>query len=365
MKKKIIIDYDIPYIRNIFDETADIQYIKGRSITSDTIADADALIIRTRTKCNEELLKDSKVRFIGTATIGVDHIDTGYCNARGITVCNAPGCNANAVAQYVWNAIIHYYYGKSAYSGKTGSPLAHNIASFLEELQHLRLGIIGYGHVGKAVADIAKRLGMNFSAYDPPLADAGKNDNLCTLDEVLQCDIITVHTPLTTTGKYPTLHLLDENIFSKIDKNGRKPLVINAARGGIINESVLLQHLRKGSISGCIIDCWENEPNISKELSDAAFISTPHIAGYSIQGKYNATKQIVEQLRNFFNITDCNIENLDIEQKSIHTPKELTEQLITDNRTVEDSDRLKLSLKDFESQRNTYDYRNEIKLEFQ
>lgn len=364
MKKKIIIDYDIPYIRNIFDEIADIQYVKGRSITSDTISDADALIIRTRTKCNKELLNGSKVSFIGTATIGVDHIDTEYCSAHGITVCNAPGCNANAVAQYVWNAIIHYYYAESGFSDKADSPHAHDVSSFLNELQHLRLGIIGYGHVGKAVADIARHLGIKFSAYDPPLADAGQNDNLCSLDEVLQCDIITVHTPLTTTGKYPTLHLLNENIFSEIEKNGRKPLVINAARGGIIDESTLLQHLHKGTISGCIIDCWENEPNISRELSDTAFISTPHIAGYSIQGKYNATRQIVDQLRNFFSITDCNIKSLDIEQKNIRTPEELTKQLITDNRIVEDSDRLKLSKKDFESQRNRYDYRNEIKLEF-
>ena len=136
MKKTIIIDSDIPYIRDIFDKVANIQYIKGKSITPETVADADALIIRTRTKCNEELLKNSKVSFIGTATIGIDHIDTEYCSTHGIEVCNAPGCNANAVAQYVWNAIIHFYCKKNTIH-------SDNSTSVLERIQHLKLGIIG------------------------------------------------------------------------------------------------------------------------------------------------------------------------------------------------------------------------------
>lgn len=357
MKKTIIIDSDIPYIRGIFDKVANIQYIKGKSITPETVADADALIIRTRTKCNEELLKNSKVSFIGTATIGVDHIDTEYCSTHGIEVCNAPGCNANAVAQYVWNAIIHFYYKKNTIH-------SDNSTSVLERIQHLKLGIIGFGHVGKAVANIANHLGISYHIYDPPLAKILNDNNLDQLDEVLNCDIITVHTPLTTDGEYPTMHMIDEKIFSIIEKKGKQPLIINAARGGIIDEVTLLRHLDKGTISGCIIDCWEGEPRINKELLDIAFISTPHIAGYSVQGKYNATQQIVNKLSTAFNYSNCIVETPDIKQKQIHNAIELAEAFFNDDRLVTDSNNLRNNPENFELQRNKYDYRTELNLLF-
>lgn len=356
MKKRIIIDADIPYIRNIFDKTAEVQYLKGKSINAENAKNADALIIRTRTQCDEKLLQNSDVSFIGTATIGTDHIDIDYCNSHGITVRNAPGCNANAVAQYVWNAIIHFFYKE------TKNLQLVDTASFLNYLKRLKVGIIGYGHVGKAVARIAKSIGTDFYVYDPPLAKALCNNSFFQLNEVLNSDIITVHTPLTSSGDYPTLHMIDENIFSTIESNGRKPLIINAARGGIIKEEVLLKHLEKRSISGCIIDCWENEPDINKDVLSNAFIATPHIAGYSIQGKYNATKQIVNELCTAFNYGSCEIDRLDITQKEVKTPLEIVETFLADDRLEEDTKRLKTDAENFEIQRNTYDYRNEIKL---
>ncbi len=262
----IVIERNVPFARGLFDNMARVSYLPASEITSATMKDADALITRTRTRCDEHLLRGSRCRIIASATIGLDHVDSDWCTANGITVRNAPGCNAPAVAQYVMASII------SAYGKNLGG---------------LTIGIIGVGHVGSIVARWASQLGMNVLAVDPPRAEVEGPAGFSTLDEVAErADIITVHTPYTKTGPHATHHLMDYTFFRALK---RKPMIINSARGPIAETAALKAALAEGSVSKAVIDCWEGEPNIDRELLDMAFIATPHIAGYSREGKIRAT----------------------------------------------------------------------------
>ena len=281
-KMKVVVDNKIPYIRETIERIADeVVYLPGKEIDADAIKDEDAIIIRTRTICNESLLKGSKVRFIGTATIGFDHIDTEYCKKAGITWRNCPGCNAGAVEQYVHAILLLLQKEKNI------------------QLSNLCLGIIGVGHVGSHILSMAGRLGMRILLNDPPREDRGEN-GFVSLDTIAdKCNIITFHTPLIKDGKYKTEHLADDRFFNKL-KN--KPIIINTSRGEVINTKAILKAIDNGKISEAIIDVWENEPNINTELLNKVFIGTPHIAGYSANGKINATRMTLESLCSFFNI---------------------------------------------------------------
>lgn len=279
---KIVVDNKIPYIKDTLAKiTKDVEYLPGNEITAEKIKDADALIIRTRTKCNRQLLQDSKVKFIGTATIGFDHIDTDYCEEAGITWKNCPGCNAGAVEQYVHAAL----------------ELLHKEKGLV--LEKACIGIVGVGHVGNRIRSLAQRMGMKVLLNDPPREDKGEK-GFVSLDTIArECDIITFHTPLITEGKYKTYHLADKSFFDSLNK---KPVIINTSRGEVVETDSILNAINKGEVSESIIDVWENEPHINLELLNKVYIGTPHIAGYSANGKFNATQMTLKSLTDFFGI---------------------------------------------------------------
>ncbi len=277
---KVVIDNKIPYIREAMEALADeVVYLPGKEITANVVRDADALITRTRTQCNRQLLEGSKVRFIGTATIGFDHIDTEYCREAGITWSNCPGCNAGAVEQYLHSVLLLLQQEKHV------------------ELKDACLGIVGVGHVGSHILSLAERLGMRILLNDPPRADHGEEGFVSLETLARECDIITFHTPLERNGEYRTFHLADRDFFHSLRK---KPYIINTSRGEVVETEAILEALDKGLIGGAVLDVWENEPHINLELLDKVFIGTPHIAGYSADGKANATRMVLEAFCRFF-----------------------------------------------------------------
>ena len=280
---RIVIDDKIPYIREVISQiTDDAVYKKGADINSSDVKDADAMIVRTRTKCNRELLEGSNVKFIATATIGFDHIDTEYLKEAGITWMNCPGCNSGSVAQYLRSVLLLLKSEKG------------------EDLKNMTLGIVGCGHVGQKVKAAAEQLGMRVLVNDPPRKDAGEEGDFVSIDEIKKsCDVITFHTPMIKDGKYKTVHIADHDFFNSLD---RCPYIINTSRGGVVDNNELLDAFKNKKIKDAIIDTWENEPEINLELLEKAFIGTPHIAGYSADGKVNADNMVIDGLCRFFNI---------------------------------------------------------------
>lgn len=280
---KVIVDDKIPYIREALTALVDeAVFLPAHQINAIQVKDADALIIRTRTHCNEQLLKGSRVKFIATATIGYDHIDVEYCRNAGIVWTNAPGCNASSVAQYVQAALLLLQRDKGlVLKGKT-------------------IGIIGVGNVGTKVAEVAKQLGMNVLMNDPPRQAIEGDNGYTSLQQLAkESDIITFHTPLNRGGMYNTFHLADEAFFLQLQKT---PILINTSRGEVVETNALLNALNDGRIAQAIIDVWENEPSINLSLLYKAYIGTPHIAGYSADGKANATRMSLDALCRHFNL---------------------------------------------------------------
>ena len=275
MVKQVIIDKGIPFLEGVFPPKIEVLHLSPEDITPESVRYADALFVRTRTQINKELLHGSNVRFVATATIGFDHIDQDYCREAGIHWVSCPGCNAQAVCDYVEEAIASIKSGKNA----------------------LTIGIVGYGHVGKLVAQMAQRRGYQVLLSDPPLGIGMSLEQLAPL-----CDVLTFHTPLTREGEHPTYHLCDETIL-RLCKPGT--LLINAARGGVIDEQALLSTLNtKHSTLNykTAIDCWENEPNLNQELLKYVDLASFHIAGYSIQGKMNASEMCLRAFCEFFSL---------------------------------------------------------------
>lgn len=285
---KIVVDDKIPFIREAISQiSTDVIYKPGIAISPDDIHDADALIIRTRTRCDEALLKGSKVSFIATATIGYDHLDIEYLKRTHITWTNCPGCNANSVGQYIHSCLLLLEKEKGYDLSKT------------------TVGLVGVGHVGHAVIEAIRPLGVQILLNDPPqkeaLRKAGKPHEFFLKMEELQekCDIISFHTPLITKGPYPTFHLANKIFFNALKK---QPIIINTSRGAVVDNTDVLQALKDGIIRDAIIDTWENEPNINQELLNLIYIGTPHIAGYSADGKANATRMALTALCNHFHL---------------------------------------------------------------
>lgn len=285
---KIIIESHIPYVGDAFDGIAHALFLPPEEIVPATVADADALMVRTRTRCDKALLGASRVRFVATATIGTDHIDLDYCRRAGIETVSAPGCNAPAVAQYVWSSILRLR--PDSWKGLT-------------------LGIVGLGHVGSIVADWARDLGVHVIACDPPRQQqqggwnpaepfqAGDEKFVSLADIAAQSDVITFHTPHTMAGAHATHHLADSEFFKSLRK---RPIIINAARGPIVDTEAILSAVRASQVSECVIDCWEGEPAVSRELLELTSVATPHIAGYSIEGKRRASSAAVTAALRFF-----------------------------------------------------------------
>ena len=340
---RIVVDSHIPNIQGIIEPRAEVLYLEPGDITREAVQDADALIVRTRTRCNADLLDGSRVRFIGSATIGTDHIDLDYCASHGITVRNAPCCNAPAVAQWVFCAINAWMQQRS-------------IAS----TEGLTLGIVGVGHIGSIVARWATQLGFTVLLNDPPREMTERTELteetadfigeiFSPLAELQQrCDIITFHTPITRDGQWPTWHLCDQAFLDGLD---RCRLILDAARGPIAdNEALLRWHADVG------LDCWENEPDISPALLAKAIVATPHIAGYSREGKQRGTAMMLTALNGFY--------GWDIPVPTIEAPATGAAQVTLDGIAASydimaDTAALKASPNTFESQRNHYPHRPE------
>lgn len=280
---RIIVDNKIPFIKEAIEKIADeVMYVPGKDFTPALVKEADALIIRTRTHCNRELLEGSRVRFIATATIGFDHIDTEYCRQAGIVWENAPGCNSASVAQYLQSTLLLL----EALKGKN--------------LSEMTIGIVGVGNVGSKVAGVARELGMRVLLNDLPREDEEGSTDFSSLQILAEeCDVLTFHVPLYKEGKYKTFHLANDTFFRSLK---RHPVIINTSRGEVIETNALLKALETRQISDAVIDVWENEPDINLTLLNKVFIGTPHIAGYSADGKANATRMALDSLCSHFSI---------------------------------------------------------------
>lgn len=340
---KVVADSNIPFLEGIFEPYADIVYIDGKDIRHEDVADADALIIRTRTKCNEELLHDTKVSLIATATIGTDHIDLNYCRANGIRVYNAQGCNAGGVMQYVFTAL----YGTASRNGI--------------KLDGMTMGIIGVGNVGKKVEHMAKYLGFKVLKCDPPRAEKEGPEEFVSLDYLLaNSNIVTMHTPLDETTK----GMADWHFFELMQPGS---FFINASRGEVVDEEALMEARVK--LGPVIIDTWNNEPDINLKLLEMTDIATPHIAGYSFQGKQNGTASAVRAVARQFDINGlyhffptCNLpehqpKRLDLKGK---TQGEITTQLQYNYPIFTDDFIFRMNPENFEKLRSEYQYRREI-----
>jgi len=278
-KLKIVIDDKIPFLKGVLESLASIEYHPGASISNAIISDANAMLLRTRTKCNNTLLHNSAVEFIATATIGFDHIDTQYCVDNNIVWTNAPGCNSSSVMQYVASALLFI-------STKEKKPLCE-----------YTIGVVGVGHVGEKVASMASILGCKVLLNDPPRAEKEKGFDNTELTYLLQeADIVTFHVPLVRDGKYPTYHIVNNDFFNQIKDNS---WIINSSRGSVVDSQAVLQQKK---LSGIILDVWEGEPHLNQDLLAYADIATSHIAGYSVDGKAMGTQMAVRELSKYYNL---------------------------------------------------------------
>ncbi|MDC0239009.1 4-phosphoerythronate dehydrogenase [Candidatus Thioglobus sp.] len=271
---KLVIDDTVWGFEEIFSDFGEIVTLPGRQIDRQSLLDFDILIVRSRTRVDKELLQGTKVRFVGSTVAGLDHIDEAYLNENNITFASAQGCNANTVAEYVISAI---------------SNLANDL-SF--DLSNKTLGIIGVGNVGSRLDLKAKQLGIKTLLNDPPRQEIEGKEGFVDLNTALSADIVTFHTPLTFSGSHPTYNLLGSHNFELITQDS---IVINTARGGIIDESLWENTITKANI----IDCWKEEPNINTKLQNTAYWATPHIAGHSIDAKFMGSYMIYKDLCSF------------------------------------------------------------------
>ncbi len=279
---KLIIDDKIPYIRGAFEDVSEVIYLSGAKTTAEIAKDADAIVTRTRTICNEKLLAGSSVKFIATATIGFDHIDTDYCDANGIRWTNAPGCNSKSVEQYIASTLM-------VLAEKNGWNMSEKC-----------IGIVGVGNVGSKVARVAEIFGMKVLLNDPPIERAEGSEKFVSIETIMnEADIITLHVPLNMKGEDATFHLGNELFLSSLKK---KPVLINSCRGEVIETEAVKAGLKNGQISAFVCDCWENEPEIDLELLSLTEIATPHIAGYSKDGKATGTLMSVQAINEFFGL---------------------------------------------------------------
>ena len=388
---KIIIDNKIPFIQGALEPFAEVVYLPGAEISAADVKDADAMIVRTRTKCNAALLDGSKVKFIATATIGFDHIDAGYCEKNNIIWTSAPGCNSFSVQQYIASTLL-------------------NIANDeVFSLKDKTLGIVGVGNVGSKVAKFAETMGMKVLLNDPPLQAGLKGELAGSLDfsmteapgpseidsagaSVLlnsdsqvssikhqvsnqfvsleqiknESDFITFHVPLNREGEYSTFHMVDETFLCDVRNS---TWIFNSSRGEVVDNAAIKQALQDKKIAGAVLDVWENEPQINLELMKLAKFATPHIAGYSADGKANGTSMSVQVLSKFFGL-----EIDDWQAESVPVPEGNTLTIDCENKTLEDvmstailatydikgdDGRLRNSPETFEKQRGDYPLRRE------
>jgi len=279
---KIVADNKIPFLQGALEGLARVEYLPGGEIKSADLKDADALITRTRTLCGRELLEGTSIRFIASATIGYDHIDAAYCDSAGIRWTNAPGCNSSSVEQYMVSALLWLSVHRKL------------------DPRDLTLGIVGVGHVGSKVARSAETLGMRLLLNDPPRERAEGSDAFVSLEELKeQSDIISLHVPLNRGGVDNTYHLLDSTFLASLNK---ETIIINSSRGAVVDEPAVLEGIVNGKLSDVILDVFDNEPYVNKDLLGAITLATPHIAGYSLDGKANGTAMAVQAVSRHFGL---------------------------------------------------------------
>ena len=339
---KIVVDDKIPYIRETICQLADeVVFLSGAAITAADVKEADVLVVRTRTHCNQQLLEGSKVQLVVTATIGYDHIDTHWLDKAGIRWTNCPGCNSGSVAQYVECSLLLLEQQKKL-------PLSQST-----------IGIVGCGHVGSKVKAVAERLGMHVLVCDPPLQKANSQkltaNSYVSLDDIeRRCDVITFHVPLTREGQYATWHLADDAFFRRLS---RVPYIINTSRGEVVDNKALLKALEEGSVRDAVIDVWENEPHPDAALLEKVFIGTPHIAGYSADGKVNADNMVVDAICQQFGLPHPE----PIVPPTLPSDIHLTGSPLDLYNPMDDSRKLKAEPSFFEQLRNNYPLKREKK----
>jgi len=274
----IVVNQNTPRVVETFAPLGKVRALRTQEVTRDAVRDAEILIVRSETRVNKELLEGSKVRFVGTVTIGTDHIDTGYLASKGIRFASAPGCNANSVGEYCAAALL-------VWSHRIGEPLRGKT-----------LGIVGVGNVGSKVARVGETLGMDVLLNDPPRARQNGGTAFLPLDQLMDADVVTLHVPLTKTGSDATYHLFDE---ARIRRMKEGSVLVNTSRGQVVDSVGLRSALFSRHLSNAILDVWEGEPRIETGLLDKVMIGTPHIAGYSLDGKLNAVRMVYEEVCSF------------------------------------------------------------------
>lgn len=341
---KLVADINIPYLKGVLEPYFDeVIYLPGGQITSNVVKDADTLLVRTRTNCNENLLKGTKVKFIASATIGYDHIDTNYCKLNGITWATAPGCNAGGVLQWVVTVLLHLSQKKNiSLSGKI-------------------LGVVGVGNVGSKIAKAGEALGMKVLCCDPPRKRKENLSDFVDFETIInQSDFITFHVPLNTSGADTTYQMANNEFFKKVKKN---TIILNSSRGEVVNQSSLVDAIKDGKITAAALDVWEGEPKVSPEIIKFIDIATPHIAGYSLEGKVNGTKMIVDALSKFFNlgIEPWSPSPNPVDKRiQLDSPLDIQSTVSGSYNIMSDDNSFRGNPDNFEKLRNEYNYRREF-----
>lgn len=340
---RIIADQNMPLVEDYFGHLGKVKLMAGREIDRHSIEGAEILLVRSVTQVDQTLLQGSSIRFVGSATAGTDHIDLDYLQANDIQFAYAPGCNAEAVVQYALSVF----------------------ACLKPKWQQSRVGIVGCGNVGGKLYQKLCNLGVDCRVYDPFLTQTQIPD-LVSFEQVLDCDIISLHTPLTTEGEFPTHHLFDQHVLNQLKPNG---LLINAGRGAVIDNLALINRLKQNDGIQVALDVWESEPQINTELLDLVSLATPHIAGYSDEGKIRGTRMLYEAVCGFYlnhkaiqqpsNVANSNKVAINA------TEKALNQLLLESYNIVEDDQRMRNRLKQgdigqgFDQLRKTYPQRRE------
>ena len=347
---KIVCDNKIPFLRGALEPYAEVVYLPGAETDAAVVKDADGIITRTRTRCDASLLEGSQVKAIATATIGFDHIDTAWCEANGIAWSNAPGCNSWSVKQYISSvlAVLAQRHGL--------------------KLDTLTLGVVGVGNVGSKVAEVGRAFGMRVLLYDPPRARAEGQGAFTDLDTLLaESDIVTLHVPLTRAGEDATWHLFDAARLARMRASQK---LINSSRGPVVDNAALKDALKRHKLKGGVLDVWEGEPDLDRELIDLLDITTPHIAGYSADGKANGTTMSVRYLASKLGLplTDWSASGIPAPEQALEfcvdaegkTVQEVLSEAVLHTYDVRrDSDALRAAPSDFERLRGDYWVRRE------
>ncbi|WP_206484497.1 4-phosphoerythronate dehydrogenase [Thalassotalea sp. G2M2-11] len=302
----IFYDENMPFAQEFFADFGQLTPFAGRSLTANEVSQADVLLVRSITQVNQALLAQNDVlKFVGTATIGVDHIDQAYLANRGIPYHSAPGCNAVSVAEYVMSCLV---------------VLAER---YQLRLMDLTVGIVGAGNTGTRLSEKLDAIGVNYLLCDPYLAQSGEDKReFVSLEQALTCDVISLHVPKTQTGQHPTFHMINANVLAELKQ---QQILINACRGEVIDNQALLALKQQGHGVKLVLDVWENEPNILTALIPYCEITTAHIAGYSLEGKARGTEILYQKLCQYLNkpvekcladfLPDSGISHIEINQE--------------------------------------------------